>query len=84
MTQPCHQELKFVSLIVVAAIVLVVGEQYAEHLGRNTTTSKPLSMADETWNPTFSCYVTNATGERLHLTCVRSPVFKSASNGELE
>ena len=50
MTQPCHQELKFVSLIVIAAIVLVVGEQYAEHLGRNTTTSKPLSMADETWN----------------------------------
>jgi len=84
MTQPCHQELKFVSLIVVAAIVLVVGEQYAEHLGRNTTTPLPLSTAGETWNPTFSCYATNATGERLHLTCVRSPVFKSASNGELE
>jgi len=84
MTQPCHQELKFASLIIVAAIVLVVGELYAEHLGRNTTTSKPLSMVAETWNPTFSCYVTNATGERLHLTCVRSPVFKSASNGELE
>jgi len=84
MTQPCHQELKFVSLIVAAVVVLIVGEQYAEHLGRNTTTSKPLSMAGETWNPTFNCYVTNATKEKLHLTCVRSPVFKSASNGGRE
>ena len=84
MTQPCHQELKFVSLIVVAAIALIAVVQFAAHYARNTTTSKPLSMAGETWNPTFSCYVTNATGERLHLTCVKSPVFKSASNGGRE
>ncbi len=84
MTQPCQQELKFVSLIVVAAIALIAVVQFAAHYARNTTTSKPLSTVAETWNPTFNCYVTNATGERLHLTCVRSPVFKSANNGARE
>lgn len=84
MTQPCHQELKFVSLIAIAVVVLIVGERYADHLGQNTTTSLPLSTAGETWNPTFSCYATNATKERLHLTCVKSLTFKSASNGARE
>lgn len=84
MTQPCHQELKFVSLIAIAVVVLIVGEQYADHLGRNMTTPLPLSTAGETWNPTFNCYATNATGERLHLTCVKSLTFKNASNGARE
>lgn len=84
MTQPCHQELKFVSLIAIAVVVLIVGERYADHLGRNMTMPPPSSTAGETWNPTFSCYATNATVERLHLTCVRSLAFKSASNGVRE
>ena len=84
MTQPCHQELKFVSLIAIAAVVLIVGERYADHLGQNTTTSLPLSTAGETWNPTFRCYATNATVERLHLTCVTSPAFKNENNGGQE
>lgn len=84
MTQPCHQELKFVFLIAIAVVVLIVGEQYADHLGRNMTTPLPLSTAGETWNPTFNCYATNVIGERLHLTCVRSLAFKNASNGARE
>lgn len=84
MTQPCHQELKFVSLIVIAVVVLIAGEQYADHLGRNMTMPLQSSTAAKTWNQTFSCYAMNATVERLHLTCVRSLAFKSASNGVRE
>ena len=84
MTHIYLHELKFVFLIAVAGAVGFAIVQYADRSGRNTITSSLLSMAGETWNPTFICHATNATVERLHLTCVRSLAFKSASNGVRE